>query len=103
MRVNIPDKDMSEADYKEFRKLLYDYGEFDRIALGSRARGTDAKLKSMKEALTRFMEEHGEASIYLAKDNKDYSAFVMIWLYDEYDDVKVTHTVKNGKEVTVIG
>jgi len=81
MRENIPDKDMSEADYKEFRKLLYDYGEFDRIALGSRARGTDAKLKAMKEALLRFEEKHGDPSTHL-DPNGDLGAYRMIYLYD---------------------
>jgi len=78
----IPDEDMSTSDYKEFRKLLYDYGNFSPMEVhqaGEEDGSVYEKQKTMVKAAEDFIAKHGDPSIHI-NPNGDLGAYRALML-----------------------
>jgi hypothetical protein len=97
-------KAMNAADYKEFRRLLYDYGKYDFYEIITpTSKGAFEKQRSMLKNLETFVKKHGNPGKLLHEKQKDLETYTVLSRIDEYANVKTTRTVKDGKELIVIG
>jgi len=77
--MKLPDNKMSAEDYKEFRKLLYDFGEYTLSDLASPLSwGADEKRIAVTKALYDFQEKHGDVSSRVREKKEDFETYTVL-------------------------
>lgn len=78
-------KTMDAVAYKEFRKLLYDYGNYDLWEIVSPlSKGAYVKQKAMLKALCDFEKRHGHPGRLLHENEKDLKTYSVLSRIEEY-------------------
>lgn len=79
IKVNVMKKDMSKEKYKEYRRILYDSGEYDMYdVVNDCSPGASAQKMKMREKLRKFEERHGAVHVHLVKSGEDYAQYCSI-------------------------